>query len=227
MDSQLLTLKAKKIGVILSFNRQKASFSLDILSQLTGISSEELKQIEKGEKCASLPQLEMIAYRLGIPLSGLILGTSPTGNALSINQELIDNLSGIQNRLISLRLKKIRIQKNIPIEKIAEQCLVTVETYEQYELGVTPLPYPVLDCLCTFFGIQPLSLISNDNPLLINKVQTKDKPLTKNTVKLPEELANFIANPDNLPYLELAIRLSRMEATKLRSIAESLLEITY
>ena len=44
---------------------------------------------------------------------------------------------------------------------------------------------------------------------------------------LPDEMREFISKPVNRPYLDLALRLSKMEADKLRSIAASLLEITY
>jgi len=37
----------------------------------------------------------------------------------------------------------------------------------------------------------------------------------------------FISKPVNLPYLELAMRLSDLSAEKLRGVAEGLLEITY
>jgi transcriptional regulator with XRE-family HTH domain len=43
---------------------------------------------------------------------------------------------------------------------------------------------------------------------------------------LTEELREFINKPINLPFLELAMKLSQMDAKKLRDVAESLLEIT-
>jgi transcriptional regulator with XRE-family HTH domain len=43
---------------------------------------------------------------------------------------------------------------------------------------------------------------------------------------LSDELRDFINKPSNLPFLELAMKLSHMDAKKLRDIAESILEIT-
>ncbi len=45
--------------------------------------------------------------------------------------------------------------------------------------------------------------------------------------QLPDEMKAFVVKPVNLPYLELAMRLSEMSVEKLRMIAEGLLEITY
>jgi hypothetical protein len=46
-------------------------------------------------------------------------------------------------------------------------------------------------------------------------------------LELPVELQEFVAAPVNQPYLELAQELSEMSLDKLRSVAESLLEITF
>jgi hypothetical protein len=43
---------------------------------------------------------------------------------------------------------------------------------------------------------------------------------------MPVELRQFVAQPVNRPYLELARKLSHMSTEKLRSVAEDLLEIT-
>jgi predicted NodU family carbamoyl transferase len=44
---------------------------------------------------------------------------------------------------------------------------------------------------------------------------------------LPEEIQQFISQPVNRPYMELAMKLSKLSADKLRAVAEGLLEITY
>jgi hypothetical protein len=44
---------------------------------------------------------------------------------------------------------------------------------------------------------------------------------------LSPELQAFIAKPINRPYLELAVKLSQLDADRLRSVAEALLAITY
>ena len=41
-----------------------------------------------------------------------------------------------------------------------------------------------------------------------------------------EELQNFVCQAVNLPYLELAMKLSDMSKERLRSVAEGLLDIT-
>ena len=45
--------------------------------------------------------------------------------------------------------------------------------------------------------------------------------------EMPPELQSFIVRPANINYLETAMRLSEMDVEKLRTIAASILEITY
>jgi hypothetical protein len=45
-------------------------------------------------------------------------------------------------------------------------------------------------------------------------------------LKLPPELRDFVCQPVNRPYLDLARNLSSMSTDKLRSVAEGLLDIT-
>ena len=45
-------------------------------------------------------------------------------------------------------------------------------------------------------------------------------------IELPEEMQNFVCQPVNRPYLELAMKLSDMSREKLRAVAEGLLDIT-
>ncbi len=45
--------------------------------------------------------------------------------------------------------------------------------------------------------------------------------------ELPQEVREFLANPANLLYINIAMRMSDLSAETLRSLAEGLLEVTY
>ena len=45
--------------------------------------------------------------------------------------------------------------------------------------------------------------------------------------ELPEEVQEFVTQPVNIRYLEVAIKLAQMPVGGLRDIAEGLLDITY
>ena len=46
-------------------------------------------------------------------------------------------------------------------------------------------------------------------------------------MSLPPDMRDFVLKPVNRSYIDLAVRLSKMKVDELRSIAESILEITY
>ena len=52
------------------------------------------------------------------------------------------------------------------------------------------------------------------------------KKAVEDFLELPVEMQLFVSKPINLPYLELAQRLSEMSVDRLRGVAEGLLEIT-
>ena len=53
-----------------------------------------------------------------------------------------------------------------------------------------------------------------------------DQKSVQQFLELPKELQDFVCQPVNRPYLELAVKLSSMSTDKLRSVAEGLLDIT-
>ena len=44
--------------------------------------------------------------------------------------------------------------------------------------------------------------------------------------QLPQDLQMFIAEPSNVPYLRLAMRLSKVPVDRLRTVGEGLVDIT-
>ncbi len=78
-----------------------------------------------------------------------------------------------------------------------------------------------IESLQQVYAAEPLSEPETITPSEMSMSESVSTP-----IELSEEIHDFINNPVNQPYLELALKLSRMDAKKLREIAESLLEIT-
>jgi transcriptional regulator with XRE-family HTH domain len=227
MNIQLITIKTKKLGVSLANCRQKRGISRETLSNWTGISLGNIDQIENGEMGPSLPQIEVIANKLGISFDELVSGSLVQKSASLENERLLKQYSELRDRLIGIHLKKQRIEKGLALDSLAEVCSVSNEKLEQYESGKIPIPYPVLEFLCQKLELAVNTLLAQSSPFSTNQAQTQVSSASQNTNQISDSLAEFINNPANVPYLELAKRLSVMDAAKLRSIAEGLLEITY
>ena len=62
------TIRAKKLGVLIRNARQAAGRSKKECGQGIGVSSSTINSFENGVKSPSLPQLEMIALSLRVPI---------------------------------------------------------------------------------------------------------------------------------------------------------------
>jgi len=225
MNNQLLSIKAKKFGVRLAGFRQKKGISTEALSMWTGITKEELGKIECGESAISLPLIELIALKLGLMTETLINGKLDNNGDLSTGEQFNQQYSALRDRMIALTLRKTRTEQNKTVTEVASHCDIDEIEIEQYELGSEPIPWPVLERLCEEYQLPITSLVTS---LSTNEEQPRQNSTPANdSTHIPTELIGFIQNPVNLPYLELAKRLSEFDAAKLRSIAEGLLEITH
>jgi transcriptional regulator with XRE-family HTH domain len=225
MNTQLLSIKAKKIGVKLAGFRTQKGVSTDTLSLWTGIPKEEIEKIERGEATISLPMIELIALKLGLMTDTLISGEFGNLPLSQDNNGFNQHYAALRDRVIALLMRKNRLEQHKTVEEIASKCSVSPDLIEQYESGNKSIPWPVLECLCEDYQLPVNSLFSN--------ITSSERSIKKDTAPLSEssilstEMTQFVQNPANLPYLELAKKLSDLDASKLRSIAEGLLEITY
>ncbi len=225
MNNKILSIKTKKFGVRLAAFRQKRGATTEVLSQWTGISNEKIQAIEQGKSAVTLPELELMAIKLGFSTEMLINGDLKELTASSSDNVSEQQYTSLRDRIVALILRKTRMEQDKSLETIAAQCELEPEELEQFENGSNPVPLPTLELLCAEYQIPVLSLTSQ-------KPSSKPSPSaevtsTQSIENLPEEVAEFVNNPANLPYLELARKLSDLDAAKLRSIAEGLLEITY
>ena len=225
MNTQLLSIKAKKFGVRLAAFRQKKGLSTEVLSLWTGISNEKLQAIEHGDSTVTLPEIELIAMKLGFSTETLIAGDLQDLIATKMDEGAVKQYAGLRDRMIALNLRKTRLDQNKTLESVSAQCGLEADELDQFESGSKPVPVPILELLCTEYQIPLLSLIPQKPE---SDPSSTDLTATSESYEnLPEEVAEFVNNPANLPYLELARKLSELDAAKLRSIAEGLLEITY
>jgi transcriptional regulator with XRE-family HTH domain len=225
MNAQLMSIKAKKFGVRLTAFRQKKGVTTEILSQWTGIAQQKLIEIEQGESTISLPEIELIALKMGLETESLIEGNLRDLDAPGADEFILAQYAGLRDRMIALKLRKSRLEQNIEPGTVADHCGLELNEIDQYETGNKPVPLPILECLCAEYQISIPSLIAQKSTSKASQIENES--ITESEINYPEEVNAFINNPANLPYLELARKLSELDAAKLRSIAEGLLEITY
>lgn len=218
-----LKIRAKKLSVLIKDARLAARKDTDECAQAIGVSKEMFATFEAGEASPSFPELEILAYYLNVPLDHF------WGNELlKKNNEPLDNhrlelILGLRQRMIGVHLRKMRLDARISMEELASQIGVPAEDLKAYELGEQAAPFPVLEQVTSKTGRSLREFQDVHGPLGSWFSQQK---ATQDLRNLSPDLQAFVCKPINVPYLELAQRLSEMSVEKLRGLAEGLLEIT-
>jgi transcriptional regulator with XRE-family HTH domain len=169
-----------------------------------------------------LPELELLAYTLKIPLDhfwGNELLRKP-GNEISLDAEKVKSL---RQKMIGALIRKARVDSGIILESLSEKTGIPLDNLKSYELGESAIPIPELEIISRVMDTSINGFQSQHGPLGRWLISQKN---IKQFEELPAELQEFVCKPINQPYLELAVRLSEMSVEKLRALAEGLLEIT-
>jgi transcriptional regulator with XRE-family HTH domain len=226
MDEKLAIIKAKKVGLFIRQAREKAAMSIEDVAQWLAMDVKEYASIENGELSPSLPQVESLAYLLNTSFEYFMRGPiEQAATAPDFTQEVNAHLLELRDHVIAALLKQNREQKGISIDQLEDLTSIPENVLFDYENGTTPVPLLDLEEIVANLGITLDTFFSINGPFRHESDQTVETQNTRND--WPKELQEFISKPVNRPYLELAMQLSQMEADKLRSIAASLLEITY
>ena len=218
-----ITIRAKKLGVLMQSARLSADKTIDECASTLGISSQDLESYERGESSPSLPELEALAFYLKIPLD-YFWGRETVDITQSESKVYErDRLIRLRNRVIGASLRQARLETELSTVELASRVGISEEQLNSYELGEDPIPLAELEILANAVNRTITDFQDSRGP--IGK-WIKQQRAMQHFDDLSPELQDFIGKPINRPYLEIAQRLSEMSVEKLRTVAEGLLEIT-
>ena len=215
-------LRGKMLGVLLRDSRINAARSLEDCARMLNVPPHEVEAWELGQAVPSLPQLEILAYYLDVPVSQFwslnTLGDDPIGRVDAQSEYM-----KLRTRMIGALLRQAREDARLTVGQVAEGTNLPIETVATYESGEVSIPMHELTVLAS--TVQKnipyfLETSSHIGRLLANREDWK------HFTELPKDLREFAANPTNIGFIELAYMLSKMPTDKLRKIGESMLEIT-
>jgi transcriptional regulator with XRE-family HTH domain len=219
-----VTIRAKKLGVLMRDARLAARRSTQDCADALGIRNGVFRSYEEGVRAPSLPELETFVYYLDLPI-GHFWGREVKSESAARHQKLdLPKLLGVRQRKIGALLRQERMNASISIRNLAHQTGIASSRIKAYELGERPIPLPELEVLIQTLGGRVESFFDRNGP--IGQWMISEEAV-RHFLEMPVELREFVALPVNRPYLELAMKLSNMSRDKLRSVAEDLLDITY
>jgi transcriptional regulator with XRE-family HTH domain len=219
------TVRSKIVGVLVKDARQVRGLSLEACAEAAGCTPEALTGFEQGQASPSLPELEMLAYALDLPLSYFwgdkVLSEQHTPQRAALPAA---EVAALRQRIIGALLRQARQAARLEPAEVAQSAGLTAAHLTAYELGQFPIPLPELEALAGRLGVPIDHFLEDQGP--VGEWDSTQRAFERFS-QLPPELREFVSRPINESYLRLAQRLSRLPAGELRGIAASLLEITY
>jgi transcriptional regulator with XRE-family HTH domain len=219
-----VALRSRKLGVLIRDARLLARKTLPECAQLVGVTSGILRAWEEGRKAPSLPELEVLAFSLHLPLNHFWSKEAMSDDASLTATMNLPALIGIRQRMVGALLRQQRENSSLSLKALAELSGISTARLKSFELGERPVPLPELEALVALLGGQIEAIFDQTSPIGQWMLQQK---AVQDFLQLTPDLQKFVSKPVNRPYLELAMKLSGMSTDKLRSVAEDLLEITF
>jgi transcriptional regulator with XRE-family HTH domain len=214
-------IRARMIGVLIRDARVDAGRSLDDCAQALGIAAAQVEAWEFGDATPTLPQLEILAAYLDVPVSHF-WGSNTLERERTGHGAQSDYLA-LRDRMIGLMLRQAREEQGLTVEALSVSSGLSAERISRYELGDLPLPMHELTVLANSVR-KNLSYFLESSSYIGEELSMREE--WKRFSRMPEALRQFAANPLNAGFLEIAMVLSELPADRLRRIGESMLNIT-
>jgi len=221
---EVFTVRARITGVLLRDARLAKGYSSEQLAVLMQVNHEVVLAWEFGQLSPTLPQLEMLAYLLEVPVSHFLSGTETLLQKVARRQIDQGQYQSIRDHMIGAEIRYAREQAGYTITYLAEKSALDADTLQAYEFGHMGVPMPHLVSLASALQVSVSYFLEGSDRVgaFLQAQEAFDAFL-----KMEPELREFIANPSSHPYIALAMRLAALKTEKLRDIAEHILEITY
>ena len=219
-----ITIRAKKLGLLIRDARLTARRSVPECAQAIGLKPGLFRAYEEGRRAPSLPELEALVFFLDLPLEHFWGKEAKSETALRHEKLDLPKLLSIRQRKIGALLRQERMTTSVSIRNLAHETGISTARIKAYELGERPIPLPELELLVKTLGGRVESFFDKTGP--VGQWMLSEETI-QHFLEMPAELREFVSLPVNRPYIELAMKLSSMSRDKLRSVAEDILDITF
>ncbi|MBE0689918.1 MAG: helix-turn-helix transcriptional regulator [Anaerolineae bacterium] len=215
-------VRAHMVGVLLRDARISAQRSAEDCARLLHVEPEMVEMWEYGDETPALPQLEILAYYLDVPVSHFWSATTLQSEKAERTHAQSEYLA-LRDRMIGVLLRQARENAEMSLEALGELSGLSAEAIARYELGEQSLPLNVLTVLAN--GVNKnLSYFLESSSHIGEWLALREA--ANRMAELPDELRRFVTNPLNRGFIEIAMMFSQMPTDKLRKIGENFLDIT-
>jgi transcriptional regulator with XRE-family HTH domain len=218
-----LVLRNRIIGLLLRDARERADKTKRECAAALGVSTGTITAYEDGRKPVSLPELEVLAYVLDTDTAHFWErdpGLGPDETPVPLQEVL-----ALRHRIVGALLRQARLDADISLKELAQVLGCSARHLAAYEYGEQPIPLAELELLAQHLHL-PLEYFLDNQEGPVGEWH-RQQEAWRLFHELPGEMQEFVIQPINIRYLEVAMKLAQMPAGGLRAIAEGLLDITY
>lgn len=223
MTNAQITIREKKLGLLIRDARVAERRSIKECADAIGVKPGIFRAYEEGRRAPSLPELEALVFFLKIPIAQFWGNETLSDAPEPLKYEDITKLIALRQRMIGALIRQERTNANMSIRHLSAETGIPQSRLKAYELGERTVSVPEMESILTVMGSRIENFFDQSGP--VGEWMTAQFSMKK-FMDLPKEVQDFICQPVNRPYLELAMKLSSMSKDKLRSVAEGLLDIT-
>jgi transcriptional regulator with XRE-family HTH domain len=215
-------LRAKMLGVLIQDARLSSARTVEDCARLLKVEPGVVAAWEFGDDVPSLPQLELLAYYLDVPISHF-WGQDVLENEKGRKTDSQTEYMHLRNRMIGALLRQAREERQVSLADVAEAAHLPVETLEHYEAGLLAIPMHELAVLSTIVQKNMQYFMEGESFIgLLLSIREEWKQF----VALDSDIRQFASNPLNLGFLKIAMMFGKLPADELRQIAAGMLEIS-
>jgi transcriptional regulator with XRE-family HTH domain len=215
-------IRGKMVGVLLRDARLNARRTLEECARLLNVPSSQIETWEYGDSVPSLPQLELLAYYLNVPVSHF-WGLETLNSSGNLEEKSQPEYLTLRNRMVGALLRQAREAAGVTIDDLAELCGLSASKISEYELGEAAPPIHELSVLAS--GVDKNLNYFLESTSQIGELLTRLEDW-KHFSELPDDVREFAADPINIGFIHIAVMLSRMPTNQLREVGASILDIT-
>ncbi len=214
-------IRSKMLGVLIRDARLNAARTIEDCARLLNVENQAIESWEYGDAAPTLPQLELLAYYLDVPVSHFwSMKTIETDK----NEKLASQSEymALRDRMIGAMMRQARESEGLSLEDVAGRAQVPIETLQYYELGDLPVPMHELSVIANIVN-KNMDYFLETGSYVGELLRMREE--WKHFADLDPEVREFAANPLNIGFIKIAITFSQMTAAQLRQAAEGMLEI--
>jgi len=216
-------LRKKILGVLLRHARLRANLTIKDTAQLSKFSTSAISDYEYGRRDISLPQLEVLAHIYKVPIAYFW-----SANPLPEDEDRalpVAEATELRQRVVGVLLRQARQDAGYTQTDLAEVLECAPTRIASFEMGRTEIPLADLETLAEALGL-------SIDYFLDEGIRPQGQPVAginemAQLCELPYEVRRFLAHPGNILYIRVAMQLSKLPASTLRSLGEGILDITY